>query len=329
MDASLQQRRFFFDRNVGLIGLAFSFISGPRQTANDISHCVCTSPLSFYVKDCTVGLVSTCNIVEEDENAEPISTTVASDSETTGQNFKASSVFRMKIGKVSAGETVSIETTYTGKTKVIDSNHQTLAIPAFITPQHDPPSLVESDIILPNDLKSGVRITVDITMATGQHIKRLESPSHPIASSITNISSASQAPAPLTSKGFAALSLEASSLDKDFVLNIISDDLETSPDGEKTQITGSPNQATQSPVSDGADVATPPTKMSERVPVALLPIVSPANYITIPRPIGPSFVIPIHCLESSPMRTYGTEVESSTPDSTTSSISIRKDELEC
>ena len=68
--------------------------------------------------------------------------------------------------------------------------------------------------------KGGIAITVDVQMPEDSAIQELRSPSHPIAV-ILGKTSASESQHPHLSRASASLSLGTSTLDKDFILEII------------------------------------------------------------------------------------------------------------
>ena len=68
--------------------------------------------------------------------------------------------------------------------------------------------------------KGGIAITVDVQMPENSPLQAIRSPSHPIAV-ILGRTSASECQPPNLSRASAALSLGTSTLDKDFVLEII------------------------------------------------------------------------------------------------------------
>ena len=68
--------------------------------------------------------------------------------------------------------------------------------------------------------KGGIAITVDVNMQKDSPIQEIRSPSHPIAVALGRTSTREAQPLHL-SKASATLSLGTSTLDKDFVLEII------------------------------------------------------------------------------------------------------------
>ena len=74
----------------------------------------------------------------------------------------------------------------------------------------------------PSVSKGGIAITVDVQMAENSPLQAVRSPSHPIAVALGR-TSASESQSPHLSRASATLSLGTSTLDKDFVLEIIQD----------------------------------------------------------------------------------------------------------
>lgn len=70
--------------------------------------------------------------------------------------------------------------------------------------------------------KGGIAITVDVQMPENSPLQAVRSPSHPIAVALGR-TSASESQYPHLSRASATLSLSTSTLDKDFVLEIIQD----------------------------------------------------------------------------------------------------------
>lgn len=66
----------------------------------------------------------------------------------------------------------------------------------------------------------GIAITVDVNMPEDSPLKELRSPSHPIAVALGRTSTSESQP-PHLSRASATLSLGTSTLEKDFVLEII------------------------------------------------------------------------------------------------------------
>ncbi|KAF8972810.1 hypothetical protein BGZ46_010066 [Entomortierella lignicola] len=136
----------------------------------------------------------------------------------------ASDVFTTTVGNVPAGSKVTVELTYLGELKHdAEVDGVRFTIPASILPRYGdyPVGLVKDNL----DIESNgrIQITVDVALAQESSIKQILSPSHPIAVSV-GINSFAPTADPVLSKASATLSLESSSLDKDFILQVIAKD---------------------------------------------------------------------------------------------------------
>ncbi|KAJ8069031.1 hypothetical protein OCU04_002705 [Sclerotinia nivalis] len=177
--------------------------------------------------ECKIGSKSLYGLVKEKKKAEAIFDTVVAKGDTAGlliQGPEASDVFITRIGNIPPGETVFVKITYICELKQDDIEEGIcFTIPTTIAPRYGLTGSVRplqgagSGTKLLDHSSAGIRITVDIILPDGHHIKGIESPSHLIAVSIGTISIAAQA-VPVMNKASATLSLGTTTLEKDFVL---------------------------------------------------------------------------------------------------------------
>lgn len=187
-----------------------------------------------------VGFTCTINdervihgVVKEKQQARETFDKAVSRGETAGlleQRPDASDVFTTSIGNVPARGTIKVDIAYLGELKYdagLDGIVYT--IPTHIAPRYQPASRFAQSVLadgLPPIENRGISITVDIEMQATSVISSVQSPSHPIA---VTIGSTSRSVALVDHSGggspqlaSASLSLGTASLDKDFVLQIVS-----------------------------------------------------------------------------------------------------------
>lgn len=214
--------------------------------SESIKECIYNFPLYDGVSvvgfTCKVGLRTLRGLVKEKAKAEAIFDAAVARGETAGllvQATEASDVFSTRLGNIPAGETVIVEITYIGELKHNDLEGIRFTIPTNIAPRYgsgprsynsarrgsfgstSPAEQLRAG--LPVQPHGGIQITVDVNLPEGLSIKRLQSPSHPIAVSIGTISTGVQADLALN-KASATLSLGTAALEKDFVLIVHSKD---------------------------------------------------------------------------------------------------------
>lgn len=133
-------------------------------------------------------------------------------------------VFGVTLGNVPAKTDILVEITYCGELKhdaAIDGLRYIL--PTSIAPRY---GSYPGQVLGSNVMAKGISITVDVNMASSA-IRKVQSPSHPIAVSMGAISTAdggSQAPF-IPSQASATLTLGNAELDEDFVLQFLIDDI--------------------------------------------------------------------------------------------------------
>lgn len=136
-------------------------------------------------------------------------------------------VFGVTLGNVPARADIVVEITYCGELKhdaAIDGLRYML--PTSIAPRY---GMYPGEIFKANTIsKTGISITVDVDMA-GSAIRKVQSPSHPIAVSMGELSTASQdSRAPFqASQASATLTLGTTELASDFILQLIIDNIST------------------------------------------------------------------------------------------------------
>lgn len=168
-------------------------------------------------------------VVKEKQRARQAYDSAVSRGQTAGlleQLPSASDVFTTSIGNVPGGATVRVEMTLLGELKhdaEIDGIRFT--IPTSVCPRYGayPGELVQG----PTNVyeKAGIEITVDVEMPEGGALKTLQSPSHPIAVTVGSTSRSTQPAQPSLQFGSASLSLGTAELDKDFVLEVLPNEI--------------------------------------------------------------------------------------------------------
>ncbi|QIW98025.1 hypothetical protein AMS68_003543 [Peltaster fructicola] len=143
--------------------------------------------------------------------------------ETTGllESLPAG-VFGVTVGNLPAKTDVYVEITYLGELKHdagIDGLRYTL--PTAIAPRYGdyPGELLKSNVI-----GKGIKITVDIDMGKSA-IRKVQSPTHPIAVSMGSVSTDSSASTFSPSLGSASLTQGSTELGDDFILQLLIDDI--------------------------------------------------------------------------------------------------------
>ena len=122
------------------------------------------------------------------------------------------------LGNVPAGEQLLVTITYIGELKHDGgADGIRFTLPTVISPRY---GQVEADQHGSNVSAGRITITVDIKMAEDSPIQELRSPSHPIAVTLGK-SSISKSQSSHPSKASASLSLAASTLERDFVLEVV------------------------------------------------------------------------------------------------------------
>lgn len=137
----------------------------------------------------------------------------------------AADVFISTIGNVPAKTTVYVNITYVGELKhdsEVDGIRMT--IPTAIAPRY---GSLPGDT-LPTSIQqtegASMQITVDIVTEESRPIKKIISPSHPLSINVGNLSADPDA-VPAFTKGSATLALGTIGLEKDFVLQVLVQDV--------------------------------------------------------------------------------------------------------
>lgn len=162
--------------------------------------------------------------VKEREKAKAVFNDAVARGEAAGlfEQLKESlDVFITTLGNVPPGERVVVTLTYLGELKhdmSVDGIRYT--IPTHICPRYGVVGLGVEGEKAQKAVARGISITVDVEVADGSSIQKIQSPSHPIAVSMGTTSTAPNGN-PSMSKATASLSLEQTSLDTDFILQIV------------------------------------------------------------------------------------------------------------
>lgn len=179
---------------------------------------------------CQIGDRIIKGLVKEKDEAKRVFKEAVDRGETAsllGQLPAASDVFTTTIGNVPPLAKVIITIRYNGELKhdaEVDGIRFT--IPTTIAPRYGSNSGDFMDDAQTHCRNEGFQIIVDVIMAEGSPIQKIQSPSHPIAISIGTLSTAPSDDATVT-KGSATLTLGTTVLEKDFVLQIVAKNLAT------------------------------------------------------------------------------------------------------
>lgn len=171
---------------------------------------------------CTVGSRVIKGVVKERQEAKKAFDDAVNRGETAGlleTSKEASDVFTTTIGNVPAGEKIKVEITYLGELKHdAEVDGLRFTIPTSIAPRYGDRG-IDTRSHIPQG-ETAISLTIDADMTAGSAIKSIQSPSHPISVNIGTTSTASSA-TPSLERASASLSLGATSLDKDFILQIV------------------------------------------------------------------------------------------------------------
>ncbi|KAL1410462.1 hypothetical protein Q8F55_004473 [Vanrija albida] len=169
----------------------------------------------------TVAGVTTHGVVKERDEAKAEYKAAVDRGETAGlfeQSLDAGDVFATSIGNVPANETVTVKIDYVGVLKhdaQVDGIR--LTIPTAVAPRYGSSDSYSTPAKLADE---PFKVTVDAEMADGSVIKSIQSPSHTLTVNIGTTSTAPDAD-PTFSKASATLSLNSTSLDTDFIVQVV------------------------------------------------------------------------------------------------------------
>lgn len=164
-------------------------------------------------------------VVKEKEKARAEFNSAVERGETAGlleQLPDASDVFTTTVGNVPPGASINVEITYLGELKHdAEVDGLRFTIPTFIYPRYGSyPGELHAGNAAQAQGRGGMQVTVDAMLEDGSFIREMRSPSHPIAVTMGNISTAKD-DVPTMNKASATLSLGGTELDKDFVVQVI------------------------------------------------------------------------------------------------------------
>ena len=201
-----------------------------NPSPNDaIRDCIYSFPLydgvSVVAFTCRVGSRLLCGVVKERGQARAVYDKAVPRGKAAGlfeQLKEASDVFSTRLGNVPSGESVIVEITYVGELKHdAEADGIRFTLPTKIAPRYwSRPDLVTSQGSTCTKQKGAFNITVDVSVAEGSSIQGIQCPSHPIAVTMSNISTHTDA-TPVLHRASATLSLKSTGLDKDFVLIVL------------------------------------------------------------------------------------------------------------
>ena len=260
-----------------------------RNSTNKIKECRYDFPLYDGVSvvgfTCYVGHRIIKGVVKEKNKAREVYDEAVNRGETAGLLARGptSDVFSTTLGNIPAGENIRVEITYIGELKNdMGANGTRFTLPTTISPRYGTVSLGPDKYdSFPATETGGIGIVVDVSMAKASFIKELRSPSHPIAVTIGNTSTA-PTKSPLLSQASATLALKSAQLDRDFVLEVIHSEaatpralLETHPTipGQKAlMMTLVPNFTVQSSRPEIIFVADRSGSMASKMPTLITAI---------------------------------------------------------
>ena len=174
---------------------------------------------------CHVGNRTIVGEVKEKEKANEVFRSAIARGETAGlleQLPEASDVFTTTIGNIPPGARVVVEVTYLGELKHdMEVDGIRFTIPTSICPRYGGMNGAPLQ-----QMDGTISIVVDVEMAKGSLIRKIQSPTHPIAMFMGTTSINSDA-VPSMNKASATLSLGTAHLETDFVLQVIAIDAGT------------------------------------------------------------------------------------------------------
>ncbi|CZT25282.1 related to Vault poly[ADP-ribose] polymerase [Ramularia collo-cygni] len=163
-------------------------------------------------------------IVKQKDDAKTIYRTAVDRGDTAGLlEALPAGIFGVTLGNVPPGQDITVTISYCGELRhdsQIDGLRYTL--PTSIAPRYGsyPGNLLQSNV----RTDGGIRISVDLDMAVSA-IRKVQSPSHPLAVSIGQLSNPEASGSFSSSKASATLSLGSAELAQDFVLQILVDNV--------------------------------------------------------------------------------------------------------
>ncbi|KAI0440875.1 von Willebrand factor type A domain-containing protein [Xylaria telfairii] len=169
----------------------------------------------------TVGDVQIRGVVKEKQQARQEYQDAVNKGSAAGlleQLPEASDVFVTSIGNVPAGSRVLVEIIYIGELRHdAESNGIRFTIPSSIAPRYGatPDGILTSKTLRPS--ADDIQVAVDFQSPEGCHIQQIQSPSHPITVSVGRTTDMPST-AYISNRGSATLSLDTTTLDKDFVI---------------------------------------------------------------------------------------------------------------
>jgi uncharacterized protein with von Willebrand factor type A (vWA) domain len=197
-----------------------------------IKECRYTFPLydgvSVVSFTCYVGNRTIMGEVKAKERAGAVFEEAVARGETAGlmeQLPDASDVFTTTVGNVPPGAKVVIKINYLGELKHdMEVDGIRFTIPNIICPRYGSyPEALRIHPCATDATSASISITVDVEMPDKSTIKKIQSPTHPIAMTMGTTSLAPDA-GPAMNKASATLSLGTAQLETDFVFQIIAKD---------------------------------------------------------------------------------------------------------
>lgn len=181
---------------------------------------------------CTVGSKTIVGVVKEKQQARVDYQAAVSRGETAGlleQLPEASDVFTTSIGNIPPNEKILVEIVYLGELKHdAETDGSRFTIPTVIAPRYGPVSTDSAPVLSSTSVapKTGISISVDVTLEEGSIVRGLQSPSHPIAVTMGRTSIMDE-DSFNNNHASATLTLGSTELDKDFVIVVLAKGTDT------------------------------------------------------------------------------------------------------
>ena len=199
-----------------------------NSESNDIQECQYIFPIydgvSVIAFTCIVGSRTIKGIVKEKAQARKDYDEAVESGHTAGllEQGRTSDVFAVNLGNIPAGAKVTVKIEYVGELKHdLGIGGIRFTLPTFISPRYGNEG--RSGGVLLQEKADKVTILIDVNLPTEHSIENVRSPSHPIELKLGTTSSSTDTERS-SSKASATLALGTSSLDKDFVLEILHKD---------------------------------------------------------------------------------------------------------
>lgn len=179
--------------------------------------------VSVVAFNCTIGDRTIIGVVKERSEANQEFKQAQAQGRTAGlfqQSLNAADVFTTTVGNCPPSAEVKVEITYLGELKHdAEVDGLRFTIPTSISPRYGTSQDVQPGST--RHTEEGISFTIDMEMPKGSTIKSVQSPSHPLSVQIGTTSKSLEAEEPSLRKASATHSLGSTTLDKDFIVQIV------------------------------------------------------------------------------------------------------------